>query len=80
MLKMKPGCERCKAAIDLQDDVFICSYECTFCRSCTDDMASICPNCDGELVRRPVRDRAPLPVTMGLMQRRIGQWFGRVKR
>lgn len=75
MLKMKSDCERCNATIGAQDDAYICSYECTFCSSCTDDMASKCPNCDGELVRRPVRDRAPLPVAVGLLRRRLGGWF-----
>jgi len=32
-----------------------CSYECTFCSDCTAAMKSICPNCGGELVRRPRR-------------------------
>ena len=35
----------------------ICSYECTFCASCADTMAGVCPNCGGELVRRPKRQR-----------------------
>jgi len=34
---------------------FICSYECTFCEKCTDSMHNTCPNCGGELVRRPKR-------------------------
>ncbi|WP_428540261.1 DUF1272 domain-containing protein [Rhodopila sp.] len=34
----------------------ICTYECTFCANCTDNrLKGICPNCGGELVRRPVR-------------------------
>jgi hypothetical protein len=32
---------------------FICTFECTFCADCTQAMKSICPNCGGELVRRP---------------------------
>ena len=35
----------------------ICSFECTFCPACADAMASVCPNCGGELVRRPLRAR-----------------------
>ncbi|WP_370584686.1 DUF1272 domain-containing protein [Oculatella sp. LEGE 06141] len=34
---------------------YICSYECTFCDHCTTAMNAICPNCSGELVRRPRR-------------------------
>ena len=34
---------------------YICSYECTYCASCVDKMSYVCPNCGGELVRRPRR-------------------------
>ena len=37
---------------------FICSYECTFCGDCSADMDHVCPNCGGELVRRPRRETA----------------------
>jgi hypothetical protein len=33
----------------------ICSFECTFCPTCAVAMQDICPNCGGELVRRPRR-------------------------
>ncbi|MGH9821468.1 MAG: DUF1272 domain-containing protein, partial [Pyrinomonadaceae bacterium] len=33
----------------------ICTYECTFCAACTKEMNAVCPNCGGELVRRPNR-------------------------
>lgn len=34
----------------------MCTYECTFCAECADTrLHGICPNCGGELVRRPVR-------------------------
>lgn len=34
----------------------ICSFECTFCMECADDvLRGACPNCGGELVRRPIR-------------------------
>ncbi|HIF52101.1 MAG TPA: DUF1272 domain-containing protein [Thiotrichaceae bacterium] len=42
--------------------MFICSYECTFCESCTTEMNFICPNCSGDLVRRPTRIKNPLEV------------------
>lgn len=56
MLDMRPDCERC--GIDLPADApgaFICSFECTFCATCTEQMDDICPNCGGELMDRPVR-------------------------
>ncbi|WP_249652139.1 DUF1272 domain-containing protein, partial [Lysinibacillus sp. D4A1_S13] len=27
--------------------------ECTFCVPCTEERHNVCPNCGGELVRRP---------------------------
>lgn len=62
MLEIRPSCERCDADIDpVSTDVFICSYECTWCRDCTEGaLKDICPNCGGELVRRPVPSAARL--------------------
>lgn len=56
MLEMKKVCEKCDTALE-PDSVAarICSYECTFCSSCTDEMSERCPNCGGELVPRPRR-------------------------
>lgn len=57
MLELRPNCERCD--IDLPPDslaAFICSFECTFCIACAEThLQHRCPNCQGELVRRPVR-------------------------
>jgi hypothetical protein len=50
---MKSQCEKCGRKLDAQDEAYICTYECTFCRECTDAMNEVCPNCGGELVRRP---------------------------
>ena len=55
MLEMKPKCERCDLPLEWSSSAYICSYECTFCPSCTKSMAGRCPNCNGELVARPVR-------------------------
>jgi uncharacterized protein len=54
-LEMKKECEKCGRAVPAEGEAFICSYECTFCKSCTDQMNAVCPNCGGELVRRPRR-------------------------
>jgi hypothetical protein len=54
-LELRTECERCGAALDHEADARICSYECTFCSACAEAMESICPNCGGELVRRPRR-------------------------
>jgi len=54
-LEMKPACEKCGAGLAPDGDAFICSYECSFCGPCTEEMGGVCPNCGGELVRRPRR-------------------------
>jgi len=34
----------------------ICTYECTFCAACVDDiLKNVCPNCGGGFVPRPIR-------------------------
>jgi uncharacterized protein len=57
MLQLRPNCECCDR--DLAGDsaeAFICTYECTFCATCASaTLAGQCPNCGGELVRRPRR-------------------------
>lgn len=52
-LEMKPECEKCGQEIPTEETAFICTYECTFCPECTETMQYTCPNCSGELVRRP---------------------------
>ncbi|PYK84088.1 MAG: DUF1272 domain-containing protein [Verrucomicrobia bacterium] len=54
-LEMKKECEKCGSTLTADDEAYICSYECTFCRECTASMNSICPNCGNELVQRPRR-------------------------
>lgn len=57
MLQMRPNCECCDR--DLRPDseaAFICTFECTFCAGCAQDvLRGICPNCGGNLARRPTR-------------------------
>ncbi len=57
-LEMRKTCERCNTALALAESAFICSYECTFCPGCAEAMSHICPNCGGELLRRPRRVEA----------------------
>jgi hypothetical protein len=52
---MRAECERCGVALAADGDAVICSFECTFCSGCGDEMDRVCPNCAGELVRRPKR-------------------------
>ena len=61
-LDLRPNCECCDT--DLPPDsreAMMCSFECTYCADCASNtLAGICPNCGGELVRRPVRPAAKL--------------------
>ncbi len=52
-LQLKSHCERCGQEIGVRDKAYICVYECTFCHACTLWLGFSCPNCGGELVRRP---------------------------
>jgi len=54
-LEMRDQCEKCRAPLSHQAEAYICSYECTFCLACSGAMSTTCPNCGGELVRRPRR-------------------------
>lgn len=62
MLELRPGCECCDRDLPPESaDARICSFECTFCAACADGvLGGRCPNCGGELVRRPIRPAAAL--------------------
>lgn len=62
MLKLKPNCECCNVDLPAgSSDACICSFECTFCQECTDiNFAKTCPNCGGELIKRPIRPETML--------------------
>ncbi|MBS0499048.1 MAG: DUF1272 domain-containing protein [Burkholderiaceae bacterium] len=57
MLELRPSCECCNVELPPSAaNAFICSFECTFCERCvTTKLAGTCPNCGGELLRRPIR-------------------------
>lgn len=57
MLELRPSCECCDQELPPDaPDARICSFECTFCASCTDVLLNgRCPNCGGELLARPRR-------------------------
>ncbi|HEY5070578.1 MAG TPA: DUF1272 domain-containing protein [Caulobacteraceae bacterium] len=62
MLRMRPNCECCDTDLPAASvEAMICSFECTFCADCAERrFAGVCPNCGGELVRRPIRPPAHL--------------------
>lgn len=59
MLELRPNCELCD--VDLppdSPDARICTYECTFCADCVDNVLhDVCPNCGGNFQPRPIRPR-----------------------
>jgi hypothetical protein len=54
-LEMRGVCERCGTPLEANGPAAICSYECTFCVECAEEMEHVCPNCGGDLVPRPRR-------------------------
>jgi hypothetical protein len=56
MLELRPNCELCDIDLPPQaTNARICSYECTFCVACVDDVLhNVCPNCGGGFQTRPV--------------------------
>jgi len=58
-LQMKPACERCNKGLAMDGEACICSFECTFCAGCAEEMGRRCPNCGGELIARPRREVPP---------------------
>ena len=49
MLEIRPICENCAAPLPPESPAAtICSFECTFCRTCADEVLhNVCPNCGG---------------------------------
>jgi hypothetical protein len=57
MLELRPTCEHCNRALPPDSaEAWICSFECTFCGDCVQDvLRNVCPNCGGGFMPRPVR-------------------------
>lgn len=61
MLELRPNCECCDRDLPADaTDARICTFECTFCVDCAEKLHDACPNCGGELVRRPRRPGSKL--------------------
>ena len=62
MLELRPNCECCDRDLPPESDLArICTFECTFCADCAEDVFDgRCPNCSGDFTRRPVRPAALL--------------------
>ncbi|MFT5114277.1 MAG: hypothetical protein ACI8P9_003613 [Parasphingorhabdus sp.] len=59
MLEIRPNCECCdKDLVPESTEAMICSYECTFCNKCVEEvLENVCPNCAGGFMPRPVRPK-----------------------
>jgi hypothetical protein len=57
MLELRSTCEHCNKVLPPNStEARICSYECTFCAPCVEQvLANVCPNCGGGFVPRPIR-------------------------
>ena len=57
MLELRPVCENCNRALPpATAEAWICSFECTFCGDCVENvLRNVCPNCGGGFMPRPVR-------------------------
>jgi hypothetical protein len=62
MLELRPNCECCDQDLPPESpDAMICTYECTWCRDCVENVLhGVCPNCGGNLQPRPIRPAALL--------------------
>jgi uncharacterized protein len=57
MLELRPFCECCGKNLPPEtNEALICSFECTFCADCVENtLHGTCPNCGGDLTKRPSR-------------------------
>ena len=57
MLELRPTCDNCNKPLPPNStEARICSFECTFCASCVDDvLMNVCPHCGGGFCPRPIR-------------------------
>ena len=56
-LELRPNCECCDRDLPPASTLArICSFECTFCADCVDNVLfNVCPNCGGGFAPRPIR-------------------------
>jgi len=62
LLELRPTCENCNVSLtNDSDQAMICTYECTFCKTCVETILNnVCPNCGGGFTARPTRPKAQL--------------------
>lgn len=59
MLELRPNCENCGKDLPYNTtQAMICSFECTFCVNCVEQiLQNVCPNCGGDFQNRPIRPK-----------------------
>jgi len=62
-MEFRHECGRCGNALAEDQAAYWCARGCTYCASCYRRLKFTCPNCSGELVRRP--RPGPLPTVPG---------------
>ncbi len=62
MLEIRLDCENGdKPLPNDSNEAMICTYECTFCKKCLEDiLKNVCPNCGGGFEKRPSRPKNEL--------------------
>jgi len=68
LLELRPNCEHCDKGLPANSkEARICSYECTFCSSCVENiLLNVCPNCGGGFENRPIRPAKSYRENVGL--------------
>ena len=51
---VKDHCEKCAKPLAPPAPAQCCSFQCTFCPDCANEMKHVCPNCSGELTARSI--------------------------
>jgi hypothetical protein len=56
MREIRPSCEHCNKKLPPDSlEATICSFECTFCTGCAENLfGNTCPNCGGGFSRRSI--------------------------
>ena len=59
MLELRPNCEWCDRDLPPDSpDARICSYECTYCATCVEEVLhNVCATCGGGFAPRPIRPK-----------------------
>ena len=68
MLELRPNCEWCDCNLPPHSpDARICSYECTYCADCVENVLhNVCATCGGRFTPRPIRPKGAHRETLKL--------------